>query len=250
MTETASSDVPHAAFGSKGWVLAPAGGTGRPYAASPWHYWAMTLAFEAAMAPTLVSPALQGRWSTIALIVLVMTSVLSPVATRRWRQLKLPVPLEMALVAFFFSALFLGEVEDFYERLPWWDMALHTSSGVLFSATGLLLAYCLERQHGRIELAPRVAFLFAPMFAMSIGTVWEIFEFALQSLSGLPIQVPQMSDWSGVSDTMWDMIMNAGGAILVAAYGWHRFRPGRAPAVPSWVARFLAENPRLLAARP
>lgn len=217
------------------------------FRATPWYSWAMVAAFEAAMLPSLARAAASGAWSEAALILLVMGTVISPAACRRWAPLRLPVPLEMALVAFFFGALFLGEVLDFYERFRWWDMLLHGSSGVLFSATGLVFAYGLERQHGRIELAPRVAFLFAPMFAMSVGTFWEFFEFALQSLSGLPIQVPQMSNWSGLTDTMWDLVLNAAGAILVAAWGWYRFRPGRASAVPGWVARFLRENPRFLA---
>lgn len=218
----------------------------RPYAQTPWYSWAMVLAFEAAMLAWLV-PLLRGsQWSASALILLVMAVVLSPAAARPWAPLRLPVSLEMGLVAFVFGSLFLGEVADFYERFHWWDMALHASSGVLFSLVGVPLAYCLERQHGRTELTPRLAYLFAPMFAMSIGTLWEIFEFGLQSLSGLPIQVPQMSDWSGLSDTMWDMMLNALGAILVAAYGWRRFRPGSPQTAPGWVARFMAENPRFL----
>ena len=206
----------------------------------------MVAAFQAAMLTTLPALVRAENWSMLALTLVVMATVLSPAAARPWAPLRLPVSLEMGLVAFVFGALFLGEVWDLYNRLHWWDMALHGSSGVLFSLVGLPLAYSLERQHGRTELAPRVAFLFAVMFAMSIGTFWEIFEFALQNLSGLPIQVPQMSDWNGLADTMWDMILNAAGAILVALYGWFRFHPGSNRSVPAWVARFMSENPRFL----
>lgn len=218
----------------------------RPYGETPWYSWAMVLAFEAVMLAWLPSLIRTAQWSTLALTLVAMAVVLSPAAARSRAPLKLPVPLEMGLVAFAFGALFLGEVADFYERFHWWDMVLHASSGVLFSLVGVPLAYCLERTHGRAELTPRLAYLFAPMFAMSIGTLWEIFEFGLQQLSGLPIQVPQMSNWSGLVDTMWDLILNALGAILVAAYGWRRFRPGSPQDAPPWVAHFMAENPRFL----
>jgi hypothetical protein len=240
MTEGASPFHPFAPVAAD----RPVGGP--RHETTPWYSWAMVAAFEAAMLATLPLLVGGGRWPALTLTLVVMATVLSPAAARRWAPVRLPVPLEMGLVAFLFGSLFLGEIWDFYNLFHWWDVALHGSSGVLFSLVGILLAYCLERQHGHTELAPRVAFLFAPMFAMSIGTVWEIFEFSLQYLSGLPIQVPQMSDWAGLSDTMWDMIVNAIGAILVAIYGWRRFRPGSANSVPVWVARFMAENPRFL----
>lgn len=218
----------------------------RPYAESPWYSWAMVFAFQAVMLAWLIPLVRTSQWSASALMLLVMAVVLSPAAARSRAPLRLPVPLELGLVAFVFAALFLGEVANFYERFHWWDMVLHASSGVLFSLVGVPLAYSLERQHGRTELTPRLAYLFAPMFAMSVGTFWEIFEFGLQKLSGLPIQVPQMSNWEGLADTMWDLILNALGAILVAAYGWRRFRPGSPQDAPGWVARFMAENPRFL----
>lgn len=216
------------------------------YAASPWYAWAFVLVLEAVMAATLVPLAMQNRWGHAALTLLVMATVASPTAARpRW-PVKLPVALDLSIAAFIFATLFLGEVGDFYHRFAWWDLLLHGSSGLLFSAVGVLLAYGLERQHGRTELAPRVAFLFAPMFAMSIGTFWEFFEFAVQGISGLPVQVPDFSGPSGLADTMGDLLMNAAGAILVALYGWHTFRPGCGKGMPAWVGRFLAANPRFL----
>ncbi len=211
--------------------------------ASPWPAWAAVLGMEAVMLARFLPLLLHHQWGLAALTGVVMFSVLAPTAGRPWMPLQLPVGLEVAIAAFVFATLFLGEVADFYNRFSWWDMVLHGSSGVLFSVVGLPVAYALQRGHGEAELAPRVAFLFAVMFAMSIGTFWEIFEFALQNISGLPVQVPRLSDSSALPDTMGDLILNAVGAILVAAYGWHASRPGKQAGMPQWVGRFLRRNP-------
>ncbi len=206
--------------------------------AAPAYAWTVLGAMLVVMAYGLFTLDWPTRWLAGLLILLTMFTVFFPTATRRRHPVLLPMPLELSIAAFAFAALFLGEIMRFYDRFWWWDLVLHTSSGILLSALGLLFAYGIA---GR-SLRPRLAFLFAPMLAMSIGTIWEIFEFAIEKLFGVHMQTPRISGGSGLDDTMWDLIVNAGAAILVAAYGWHCTRPSRKPGAPAWVERFLQTN--------
>jgi uncharacterized membrane protein YjdF len=62
---------------------------------------------------------------------------------------------------------------------------------------------------------PGFVALFAFVFAIALGTLWEIFEFAMDQIFGLEMQKPMFGDPSGLTDTMWDMIVNAIGAGIV-----------------------------------
>ncbi len=102
---------------------------------------------------------------------------------------RLPVrfPAEYALMAilFIFAALCLGEVQSHYERYWWWDIALHTTSGLLPGIPGFLLVYLLSEQN-RIDLNMRPGFVafFALVFAVAVGTFWEIFELTVDQVVG------------------------------------------------------------------
>jgi hypothetical protein len=49
---------------------------------------------------------------------------------------------------------------------------------------------------------------------LSIGALWEIFEFLMDSLFGLNMQK------SGLIDTMWDLIVDALGALVISILGY------------------------------
>ena len=92
-----------------------------------------------------------------------------------------------------------------------------SADGVL----GFLLVYVLnESERVEMHMRPRFVALFAFLFAVVVGTLWEIFEFAMDQLAGTRMQKPMFGDPSGLTDTMWDMIVNALGALTISALGW------------------------------
>ena len=104
---------------------------------------------------------------------------------------------------FVFAALFLGEIQRYYERIWWWDIALHTSSGLLKGILGFLLVYVLnENERIKLHMPPRFVALFAFLFAAAAGTLWEIIEFAMHQVFGSTMQKPMFGDPSGLTDAM------------------------------------------------
>ena len=87
--------------------------------------------------------------------------------------------------------------------------------------------------------------LFAFAFAVSVGALWEIFEFAADQLFGLQMQKPMLGDPSGLTDTMWDLIVDTLGAAVISGFGWWHMRRERRSFIDVWTDRFVAKNPRL-----
>ena len=131
------------------------------------------------------------------------------------RRLGVQMPIELTLVTcvFLYAAFALGEVEGFYARFPWWDLMLHGFSAFIIGLIGFLLVYSFYMTH-RIRVAPIFVALIASAFAVTIGTVWEIFEFLMDWLFGLNMQK------SGLIDTMTDLLVNIIGAFLAALIGY------------------------------
>jgi uncharacterized membrane protein YjdF len=159
---------------------------------------------------------------------------------------RIPAEYELLAILFVFAALFLGEFHSYYELFWWWDIALHSTSGLLLGLVGFLLVYVLNESR-RIELHMRPGFvaLFAFAFAVTAGVLWEIFEFAADQLFGMQMQKPMLGDPSGLTDTMWDLIVDALGAALISAFGWWHMKSDRRSFIDVWTDRFVAKNPRL-----
>jgi len=93
---------------------------------------------------------------------------------------QIPPQFEVLAVVFVYASLFLGEVHGYYIRFWWWDAILHVGSGFLLGILGFLLVYVLnEHENVDLHMWPRFDALFAFMFAVGMGALWEIFEFAM-----------------------------------------------------------------------
>ncbi|KRS14401.1 hypothetical protein XM53_01355 [Roseovarius atlanticus] len=161
---------------------------------------------------------------------------LAPVVVANWAQVHVPPTFIAVVVIFVAATLFLGEVFDFYERFWWWDIAMHGTSAVAFGLIGFVFVFMMFQ--GDRFAAPHLQLSFlAFCFAMTIGTVWEIFEFAMDQTFGLNMQK------SGLQDTMGDLIINAIGALLGAAAGYGYLK-GRHVGIGAFIDEFVQRNPR------
>ncbi|MGI8704512.1 MAG: hypothetical protein ACR2JJ_01710 [Sphingomicrobium sp.] len=208
-------------------------------------HFAVLLVLQALMAAELVLLVIRGQWMHVFLTAAVMAGILAPELIRRKFRVEIPSEVQILAVLFVFATLFLGEVRDYYERIWWWDLALHTTAGLLLGLLGFLIVYVLnESRDVQLQMRPLFMALFAFAFALSIGTLWEIFEFAMDQNFGLTMQKPMLADPSGLTDTMWDMMVNAGGAAIVSVSGWLYIRQSRRRHVDTWIARFIRRNRR------
>ena len=101
-----------------------------------------------------------------------------------WLQVKLrielPPPLEITILCFIFSAEILGEVNAFYVNVPNWDTMLHTLNGFLAAAVGFSMVLLLnDDERLTFDLSPFFLALVAFCFSMTIGVLWEFFEFGM-----------------------------------------------------------------------
>lgn len=209
------------------------------------HFVTVTV-LQALLTIELVVVVIEGQWLNAALIAGIIVLTAAPLVLRE--RLPVVIPPEFQLLAglFVFGSLYLGEVRGFYERIWWWDLALHLGSGLLLGILGFLLVYVLN-ENDRIDLhmQPRFVALFAFVFAVALGALWEIFEFAMDQLFGTNMQKAMLGDDSGLTDTMWDLVVDSVGAAAISLYGWYFLSRGSRSFVEEWIAKFIAKNPRL-----
>lgn len=133
----------------------------------------------------------------------------------RWQvtlKVELPTGLEIIMLLFIFSAEILGEINAFYIRIPAWDTILHTLNGFLMAAIGFSLVDILNR-HERFsfQLSPAFMAVVAFCFSMTIGVLWEFFEWGMDMFFHLDI---------GLYDTMKDLFVNFIGAVVFSTVGF------------------------------
>lgn len=201
---------------------------------------------EAVMAVQVVLLLVQREWLQAFAVVGIMAVTLAPAVFRRRLPVEIPSEIQIVVVLFVFATLYLGEVHDYYVRFWWWDAALHTTSGLLLGILGFMFVYMLnEDRHVDMHMRPSFVALFAFFFAVALGALWEIFEFAMDRLFGTNMQPATPGDPSGLTDTMHDLIVDTVGAAVVALAGWRYFSRPRTSRVDDWLARFIRRNPRL-----
>ena len=173
-------------------------------------------AVRIALLAALVGELIEAQWSVgfVALATLTLSTV--PELVGRRLGVHLPVSMIAVISLFLFATLFLGEVLDFYNRYWWWDVALHGGSALGFGLMGVVFALFLF-EGDRYAAPPWALSLIAFSFAVTIGAVWEIFEFAMDQMFGLNMQK------SGLIDTMWDLIVDVIGAGTGAIIGFFYF---------------------------
>jgi hypothetical protein len=182
--------------------------------------------------------AISGTWNILFPTVLALLLSLGPIIFERKTDVKLPTFFVAAIVIFTFSSLFLGEVGDFYYHFWWWDMVLHGGSGVAFGMIGTILVFLLLRGD-KLNASPFLVSIFAFSFAVSIGVIWEIFEFGMDQTFGMNMQK------SGLMDTMKDLIVDCIGAFIGAFSGYAYLKGSRNGLFTKRLAEFIKLNKSL-----
>jgi hypothetical protein len=178
------------------------------------------------------------RWSlAFVSFATLALSLLPPLLAARW-SLRLPLPFLLFTTLFFFASIFLGEAFDFYERLWWWDIALHGLSAVGFGLTGFLFVFMLF-EGDRFAAPPSAIAFISFCVAITVGAIWEIFEFAMDLSFGLNMQK------SGLDDTMGDLIVDALGGLIASATGYFYLRRNAAGLLGRGLGQFIEMNQRL-----
>ena len=207
---------------------------------------------------TAILQARNGNYENVFLCVLTLLLLIVPSLVQLTFRVELPTTLEIIVLTFIFAAEILGEVQEFYLLIPMWDTVLHTMNGFLAAAIGFSLVELLNRsERVAFDLSPFFMALVALCFSMTIGVVWEFFEFGMDTflhfdmqkdtvihvirsvtldpagrnvpytISGITDVVVQGQELGvggyldiGLIDTMQDLIVNFIGAVVFSVFGY------------------------------
>lgn len=120
---------------------------------------------------------IHGDIQNALLCLLSLILLIIPMIIQRKFEVTLPNTLEITIYLFIFSAEILGEINNFYHLIPYWDTILHTLNGFLATAVGFSLIDLLNKNSKKFNLSPIYLCLVAFSFSMTIGVLWELFEY-------------------------------------------------------------------------
>jgi len=136
----------------------------------------------------MIREIMNGNFQNALLCVLSLVLFLLPSLAEKKFKIDLPNVLEIIIMLFIFSAEILGEINNFYGIYSHFDSALHTLNGFLCASIGFSLVYLLNENIESFKLSPLFVCLVAFSFSMTIGVMWEAFEYGMDTFFNLDMQ--------------------------------------------------------------
>lgn len=138
---------------------------------------------------TLVSSIIRGEYESAFICLLVLGLFVLPFFIQQNFGIELPSTLEIIILLFIFASEILGELKCYFITYPHWDSMLHTTTGFLCAATGFALIDILNRNSKiKFQLSPIYVAVAAFCFSMTVGVLWEFFEFGMDRLFHMDMQ--------------------------------------------------------------
>lgn len=121
---------------------------------------------------------INGNYENVFICILTLILFMLLTLVEKKTSVVIPDTLEIIIVLFIFSAEILGEINSYYEKIPMWDTMLHTINGFVAAAVGFSLIDLLNRNEKiMLDMSPGFIVLVSFCFSMTIGVIWEFFEF-------------------------------------------------------------------------
>lgn len=231
---------------------------------------------RALVAVIMVLQLLNQNYENVFLCAFTLVLMLVPSFVQLEFRVELPKTLEIIILLFIFAAEILGEIGEFYLKVPNWDTMMHTLNGFLAAAVGFSMIDLLNQSKKySFHLSPLFLSLVAFCFSMTIGVLWEFFELGMDQFFGMDMQkdtvlnrinsvmlnpdghnVPYAINGIeevfvngkelgvggyldiGLMDTMKDLIVNFIGAVIFSIFGYFYVKGrGRRSVIDSFVPR-------------
>lgn len=206
----------------------------------------------------LVISCIRGNYEHAFLCVLSLVLFLMPSFLTANFGIEFPSAMEIIVLLFIYAAEILGEIQCYYIRYPYWDTMLHTMNGFLCAACGFGMVDVLNKNPKiKFNLSPAFLAMVAFCFSMTIGVLWEFFEFACDLIlhtdaqkdtvinsihsvtlnpdgQNVPVTIDNISEVTvngqslglggyldiGLIDTMKDLFVNFVGAVVFSIIGY------------------------------
>lgn len=138
---------------------------------------------------TMILQIFNGNYQNVFVCILTLILFMLPSIIEHRLRIDLPDALDIIVILFIFSANILGEIREFYVLVPHWDTSLHTINGFLFAAIGFSVVNIFnENKRISMTLSPFYMAIAAFCFSMTIGVLWEFFEWGADSILGFDMQ--------------------------------------------------------------
>lgn len=138
---------------------------------------------------TLIRSLFMQRYENVFVCVLSLVLFCLPMLLERSLAIDIPPVMEGIIYCFIFAAEILGEINSFYTIIPGWDTMLHTINGFLVAAVGFCLVDLFDRsERFSFKLSPLFLAIVAFCFSMTVGVLWEFFEFGADQFLGTDMQ--------------------------------------------------------------
>ena len=184
----------------------------------------LTLAYATTSNRTLVQ--------TVAVIALIVTFI--PSILKKTLNIEVPAGFDIIYLMFIYGLLTLGELKGFYSGLWWWNILMNFTASIALGFVGLSIIHVLYKKN-RITANPVFASIVIFSFAISIATLWELFEFTLDSLINSGLQ-------KNLIDTMQDLAVSVLGALLVSIAGFFQIKKKSNVLVSNFLTGVLERN--------
>ena len=243
-------------------------------------YWILRLIVIGVMVMTIIHKDYESTFVCVLVLILFML----PRFVERNFRIELPSTLEIIILVFIFASEILGELGCFFINVPNWDSILHTTTGFLCAAFGFALIDILNRNDKiKFQLSPIYVALVAFCFSMTIGVLWEFFEFSVDRLfhmdmqkdtivhtissvmldptnKNIPITIDGITSVAvngknlgfdgyldiGLYDTMEDLLVNFIGALTFSIFGYFYIkRRGKGRIAKAFIPTITTEDKEL-----
>ncbi len=190
------------------------------------------------VAAILVINVVQGSYESAFICGLSLVLFLLPSFLEHKLRVDIPSVTEIIILLFIFAAEILGELSNYYAQYEYWDTMLHTVNGFLCAAFGFSMVDILTRnKQEKFRLSPLYVALVAFCFSMTVGVLWEFFEYGMDVIFHTNMQkdtvmqvipVGALGTHSpeegyldiGLHDTMADLFVNFLGAVVFSILGY------------------------------
>lgn len=137
----------------------------------------------------LVRQIMMQNYENIFVCLLTLLLLLVPSFVQLTFKVELPIFLEILILVFIYAAEILGEIDNYYFSIPYWDTILHTINGFVCAAVGFSMVSLLNKSEKiQFFVSPLFLAIVSFTFSMTIGVLWEFFEFSMDQLFAMDTQ--------------------------------------------------------------
>jgi len=134
------------------------------------------------------------------------------------RRLHIVVPWEVTFLIALTLFLHIGGYSYLWylHLYPYYDKFAHLIASMTVALLGFLAVIIIMRVSPYLRFERWEIFFFIVIFTLAFGTIWEIWEFTMDTLAGPYLTKPLQQ---GNTDTMLDLITDLCGGLIIALLG-------------------------------